>query len=399
MRTTAVYGNGKFGLADRDRTCMREELSAPYQAELLTVYLIRCFTHDLVEHVARRRNPTTFVPLDRETRRYLGIGNSTGLGMAPFLYHHPILIHQWITAMETALAIVRGVEQISQAHQSGFRDLLARARVLSQQWNVADERQTQRILQLRGDLEALEQQLANPEWLAGQQPWNTIYRWAEAHASTEGRELIASLLIEMHPEKVDDLETTMATTDKMVINADMTTGELAKLLETHYGWALKIDFDDRRQTHFFWYASEEKLEPRIGERYHEPGADREHMLTAARDAAALYADLQSSEATEKLAMFLVAHPHHRHVVRRTQTLANYPYGEIQENLLGDDLMPLDMLRFKLSVFGATKFDPKSDKWTRITLYQGAPLPDELVEADSDAWMLLPCAPHVEESAA
>ena len=61
-------------------------------------------------------------------------------------------------------------------------------------------------------------------------------------------------------------------------------------------------------------------------------------------------------------------------MRRVQSLARFPYAEIRDNLLGEDLLAIDMLRFKLSVFGATKFDPRSDKWTRITMYQGAPLP-------------------------
>ena len=95
MRTTAVYGNGKFGMADRTRYAERPELAGPFRAELLTVYLIRCFTHDLIEHLARRRNPERFVPLDRRIKRYLGIGNATGLGMAPFLISHPVLIHNW----------------------------------------------------------------------------------------------------------------------------------------------------------------------------------------------------------------------------------------------------------------------------------------------------------------
>ena len=40
-------------------------------------------------------------------------------------------------------------------------------------------------------------------------------------------------------------------------------------------------------------------------------------------------------------------------------------------------MPIDMLRLKLSFFGAVKFDPRSDKWLRINMYQGAPLSHEL----------------------
>ena len=40
---------------------------------------------------------------------------------------------------------------------------------------------------------------------------------------------------------------------------------------------------------------------------------------------------------------------------------------------------------KLSFFGALKFDPRSDKWLRICMFQGAPLPDELKNYD-DQWV-------------
>ena len=47
------------------------------------------------------------------------------------------------------------------------------------------------------------------------------------------------------------------------------------------------------------------------------------------------------------------------------------------NLINENVVPIDMLRLKLSFFGALKFDPKSDKWLRICMFQGAPLPHEL----------------------
>jgi len=49
MRTTAVYGNGKFGIADRSVIADRPGLGGSFMAEMLTVWLIRGFTHDLVE--------------------------------------------------------------------------------------------------------------------------------------------------------------------------------------------------------------------------------------------------------------------------------------------------------------------------------------------------------------
>ena len=39
-RTTAVYGSGKFGLADRFRIKDREEIYGPFRLEMMLVYLL-----------------------------------------------------------------------------------------------------------------------------------------------------------------------------------------------------------------------------------------------------------------------------------------------------------------------------------------------------------------------
>ena len=402
MRTTAVYGNGKFGLADRARTCARDELAAPYQAELLTVYLIRHFTHELVEHIAQRRNPTQFTPLERANRRYLGIGNSTGLGMAPFLYHHPLLIHQWVLAVETALLRVRALEHCDAPRRADFLALLKRARQLCLEWRVADRRQDQRIVKLRQDLAHLQALLcgelaATPSPLctksASQRPWDALYRWGEANLSTEAQELLVSLLLESHPESTDPLAEQMGTTAAMHIDPTMSLEQLLALIDQHYAWIQDYDFTQASAQHYFWYTSEVKLEPRLGQRELEPGAEREHLLSAARDISALRAALEAQRGqAQRVGAFLLYQPQHRHSVRRVQSLAACPYAEIRDNLLDQSLLPLDMLRFKLSFFGANKFDPKSDKWTRITLYQGAPLSDELHRSASDRGMFLPLIP-------
>ena len=65
-----------------------------------------------------------------------------------------------------------------------------------------------------------------------------------------------------------------------------------------------------------------------------------------------------------------------------QSLAGIDYAEIHDNVIGEGCLPIDMLRCKLAIFGASKFDPKSDRWTRITLFQGAPLLGELDLGDA-----------------
>ena len=54
-RTTAVYGSGKFGLADRFRIKNREEIYGPFRLEMMLVYLVRQFTFDQVNHVAHKK--------------------------------------------------------------------------------------------------------------------------------------------------------------------------------------------------------------------------------------------------------------------------------------------------------------------------------------------------------
>ena len=60
-----------------------------------------------------------------------------------------------------------------------------------------------------------------------------------------------------------------------------------------------------------------------------------------------------------------------------------------DNLLSAKMRPIDLLRAKLACFGATRFDPKSDRWVRITMFQHAPLPEEIGACDPDDWVLPP----------
>ncbi len=385
MRTTAVYGNGKFGIADRARIEGRSQLSGSFQAEMLTVWLIRGFSVDLVEHIARCRSPEKSVLLDRDLKRHLGIGNSTGLGMAPFLVTHPILLNNWIISRETALARVRAIKQAAPDRIERVLALMLRARKHLLQWSVPDERQMQRVTILRNEWDALIG-VVTSQWLEADYPWERMMALSQER-SQECQELMVSLLLEFNGDLVDGLTDCMVATNEPRLVASMTVAALRALCARHFDWTLKIDFTDRRQTNQFWYVSEEKLEPRLGNRYEEPGSELEMPLDIARQVQALDHDLAAFDDTKKIAEFLIANPKHREAARRVQCAELHPYSEIRDNLLADDSLPIDMLRCKLSFFGASKFDPKSDRWTRITLYQGAPLLDEITGENADDWWL------------
>ncbi len=374
MRTTAVYGNGKFGIADRGQIADRPGMDGPFMAEMLTVWLIRGFTHDLAEHVGGGE-------LSREAKRHLGIGNSTGLGMAPFLVNHPLLLDAWMQVRETAIARVRAVSSLDADQIGRIYTLVTRAAQHLAEWNVPDPTAADRIAVMRKEWPAFAATLT-PDAMTAQRPIDTILTQS-AQWSVDTQELIAALMLEPFGDLIDGLTTCMATPFSPTLDPSMPCADLKALIKRDWDWACKINYDDARECAQFWYVSEEKLEPRLGSRHIEDGADRESPLDIGRQVKALAQDVPDADFA--VGRFLVDYPHHRAAARRVQTLGRHAYAEIQDNLISHDCLPIDLLRCKLSYFGAAKFDPKSDRWTRITLAQGAPLFDELDNAD-DWWL-------------
>lgn len=378
MRTTAVYGNGKFGIADRSAVMNRPGLSHPFRLEMLTVYLIREFTLKLVEHVARMRGGKEAVSLAPKIKRQLGIGNSTGLGMAPFLVSHPVLIHNWIAARETALARVRAQAACLDT-QNQFRILVERSHHHLAQWNVDDQDEQKRIENLRAAWAEFCKGIDG--FFAEDRPWDVMLNAAEA-CSEDLNEFLISLVLEPHGALIDDLCDRMEDRGAFKLDPRMTVGALAGLLQTHYRWALDMDLSTPHARAMVWYVSEDKAEPRFGAREADSADHQEMPHHIVHQVQALATVLEGFVPHATLAELMLAHPEHRHIVRRVQTVAAHPYGEIRDNLVADGVRPIDLLRCKLSFFGASNFDPRSDRWTRITLFKSAPVADELTPANA-----------------
>ncbi len=379
VRTTAVYGSGKFGAADRLTICNRPELGAPFRAELLSVWLIRAFSIDVAEHVARARGGEAAVAIEPALRRRLGVGNATGLGMAPFLVNHPALINNWMMAREEALARVRALPVAEPDAVADFRAHFEKACFNVSQWRSEHPIQLQKLAKLRADLERMRAYIEQDS-LTEDHPWDRFYRWAETELSLEGQEQLVSLLLEPYGELVDGLTRCMDADEHLsfFIDGAMPVARVREIIEHQCQWALEVDYDEPANRARFWYTSAEKLEPRVGERFDESGAEYELPLAIGLNIKQLYRDLRDEPADEPIAEFLLAHPEHRHTLRRVQNLATHPYAEIQDNLIAAEMLPIDILRCKLSFFGATKFDPRSDRWVRICMYQDAPFPHELL---------------------
>lgn len=380
MRTTAVYGSGKFGAADRGVIENRAELTGPFQAEMLTVWLIRQFTVDIVEHLARIQGGARAVALDPAIKRRLGVGNSTGLGMAPFLVRHPMLLNNWMMAREEALARVRAQASAPDPSILAFRHALSEAIANAALWSSTHPIQVAKLIDLRGDLRRLAEHLQ--VWPNGTYPWDALWRWGAATLTVEGQEALLALMLEPHGDLIDGLADCMTANEAkgFAIDGAMTVSTARRILAEHYAWALQIDFSRPENNARFWYVSEEKLEPRLGFRFVEEGAELEQPLCIARLAVALNARLGAWPDDETIASLLLQEPEQRFMVRRLQIVANYPLAEVQANLIEDRVLPIDLMRCKLAFFGASRFDPRSDKWVRISLFQGAVYPTDFMAA-------------------
>ena len=366
LRTTAVYGSGKFGLSDFTNTKNTTVFNQPFRAEMLSVYLIREFSIELVEHVARQINPKKAVKLDRKIKQHLGIGNSTGLGMAPFIIKHPKLINKWMQQYTKTLEEISYIELDSIIFEK-YKKLLNKALNYLEEVNTSDEFQINKNKLTTEDLKKYIFYINDLD-LSQKFKWLDILDYCDSNFNNDTQEIARVQLIELYPQISEELAEDMADEEIMEIDGNQSIGDLKQIINDKYSWIKDIDFNNKDSNYLFWYVSAAKLEPRLGERYNEQGSELEQNLGIAKMVSDLFKQIKNVDENQLICEFLLTHPEYRGIVKRIQSLKNYPYSEVQDNVLDKKTIPIDMLRFKLSFFGANRYDPKSDRWLRVSFF-------------------------------
>ncbi|EOD79485.1 hypothetical protein D515_01279 [Grimontia indica] len=383
LRTTAVYGNGKFGIADFETLNENPDFRLSFSAQMCAVYMLREFSLDWVHFLAKQKGGVHATTLSPELQRYIGVGNATGLGMAPYLIRHPRVVDNWLTHREMALA---AVSQQSVCEKSAVRvlSLLHKARKHLKEVVTIDAHQKGLNAQSVDELPSLEQDIVMLS--SDGSYWVDAISTAEKY-SFETQEILVTCLLETFPDIVDPFCNEMNADESLSLTPGIKVSTMISLLETRYRWALEIDFSEADNQYWFWYRSQDKEEPRMAVRGEEPGEEKELGLDVGRQASRFYHSLKQVDSSTSLAEFLLENTRFRMIARRIWTLGNCPMGDIQINVLAKNVLPMHLLRCKLSMFGATKFDPRSDRWVRVTLFQGAPIFAELGNgADTDSWL-------------
>ena len=353
---------------------------------MMLVYLVRQFTFDQVNHVAKCKNPKQAVKLNPKICKNLGIGNSTGLGMAPFIVNHPTLLNNWIYCREMALKKIREIKNVKFKDFNLFIDCVKNSIKNITTWNTESEFQMTKIKSLLSDVKKFLNFVENFNFEV-EYPYNKIYEWLEKETCDECIEYIVSIMMEPYDDITNPLVKKMSSEEELYFNipTQRTIKDLKNILEKKYSNILLINFDKKENYNKFWFISKNKEEPRLADRFKEQGSELEQPLAIARDIKKLYEKLSLFSPNSTIDKFLIENSDLRHVVRRAFIIEKFPYSEIQDNTIGEKLVPIDMLRLKLSFFGALKFDPRSDKWLRICMFQGAPLPGELKNYD-EQWV-------------
>ena len=160
-------------------------------------------------------------------------------------------------AREEALLRVRSVVEVSTEQVEAFLLLLKRQRQGLQHWVSEHELQIAKIADLTQDLQRLDKKLTDFDLCKQSLPWGKLFDWAESHLSLEGQECLVTLLLEMHPELVDELSDSMSIDETLTFTIDgqMRVSQLINVIEQHYQFALCIEFGDRQATACLLYTS------------------------------------------------------------------------------------------------------------------------------------------------
>jgi hypothetical protein len=395
LRSTAFYGNGKFGLKDFDGFKSEHPLATPYRMQMLTAWILREFSADLVNHCARAKSDIA-VALDPSWRRYLGLGNATGLGMVPYVIRHPQVFDAWVALRE--LPLTNALQQNWAPDSEEIKrilHLLERAKIyFSEKINLETApypkgpELAEKLVPLINCVREFQTKATMLD-KAVTHPGKRLHEIAQAD-SIEVRQIVDSILIEIDSTIDEEIEKLLICVDRTYLSSDMKVAELEVLVESLYGWVNKFNFSDKKETAKFWFYSENSQEPRRGIRKKDKTLGREHPVGVASDVAKLKKDLEQCSPDQRVGIFVSNHPEHWGIIERVQSIAEIPYAEAQLNPLAENFVPLDLQRFQLAIYGMENFNPQSTDWLRVTLFQGAPIAADLQNKESlDDWLFMP----------
>jgi hypothetical protein len=391
LRTTAFIGNGQLGTRPFAGYEPDHPLRRPYHAQFCSAFMLREYVFDLVDHMARARNPRA-ARLARPYRRYLGLGNAAATGLVPFVVNHPHLMHRWCLAYETALA---RAEHRPAKPDDDVTHRFGRLLDRSIRHFIESERPSDGVFSTPQDLAADLSRLraAFEEFRAHGTveskptplPWVALHDWAERHLHPEAAEILSAIVIEIHPDIVDAAADDFYADERFEVQPEMTVAQLRDIVQEQYAWALAPHYRDVPAQHFWYRSSKAPRDVRRGLRGRDQALEAETSMDTVLQTQRLWAFLERARHDARVADIVCVRPDLRHIVARIQSLAGLQYAELREHWLASGFSPFAPVRFALSFYGLEKFEAAVPKSVRGTFMQGAPIAEDVADGIDGDW--------------
>lgn len=381
MRNTGLDGNGTFGTRSFLALEPDHPLRVPYHAQMLAAYLMREFSFDLVEHLARLRNPAA-PALDPALKRSLGLGNGSAMGLVFFINTHPVLIDRWLDLRQQAIVHAAALP-LAGPHGARLAGLLRRAaRFYHEDPFRYEAFETPKIVAadlLTAAAELPATAAATPAATAG----DLLVR-LDGVICAEAWEVVAAALPELEPGYADALTADAAVSEILAGDAGATAAGLRALLAAEYGWALDTDLAAPGARAMVWYKSRDAEEPRRGPAVEVPPGGRNWALDLPGEIQALDQALAAVASAMTVAEFLAHRPALRAITERVQGLRGRRFHSPHMNMLNASLRPVYLVRFMNAAFhGLDRTVDSVDRNVLGLLFQGAPTRDEIAASTQD----------------
>jgi hypothetical protein len=388
MRNAGIDANGTFGTRSFLSYEPGSPLAEPYYAQLLSAYLMREFSFDAAEAAARHVNPAA-VRLDPQIKRFLGLGNASGLGLVLWVNSHPRLVDHWLDLRETTLAEARTLA-VTPTDVDRLLELLRRCIRYREEDRVDYSSLTSSATvaaELSGEVVPLVEELAT-RVSAGdptdEGAFGALADELHGRVDAETAEALNGILIDLVTEKCPPAAGTLHASEVLTGDPTMTVAELRALIQEHYAWALSMDLDGPEAERYVWYKSADAEEPRRGPAEEvPPGFDL--TLDLPRHVVRLDGLLAGEEGIDT-AEFLLRHPEERAWVERIQGLAGHDYHSPHMDMRSERFLPIQIIRLVNSAFyGIDKTKDFKGRIVRGVLYHGAPTRSELASGEGADW--------------
>ncbi|MBC7802235.1 MAG: hypothetical protein H7Y16_00035, partial [Candidatus Parcubacteria bacterium] len=390
MRNTGLDGNGTFGTRSFRALEDTHPLRRPLDAQMLCAYMMRVFSIDLVNHLARCRSPRS-ATLAPEIQRFLGVGNGSALGLNLYVNNHPRLMDAWLKAREQAIVAARRLPvRAEDARLARLLKLLDKAVTYRREDRMEYERFTASSV-IAQDLEvvrAAAQELYDSGLVGGTAapyPLSALADSLDGKVHDEAFETLLGLYTELVPDLCDRLAENLGVDEEYCTEPDMAIGRLREILRAEYAWAFGMELDSEASRRYVWYKSATAEEPRRGPRT-EAGHVFNLGLDLPRLVRALDGAIAERPAGTSVARFLLQKPELRFIVSRVQSLSGLEYHSPHMNMMGEELVPCDITRLiNIGIHGLDKTRDYMQRALRGVIYQGAPTVEDIANGADPDW--------------